>query len=590
MLSSNKTNNKSRLLMFLTRPYIFTGILLLTALLTSTALFTKLQGDDFYHQALLQTPDMALAPDDHSLFGLFTFLDGDPIRTAKMIERGYVAWWTDLESKTKFWRPVSEVTHWIDFQLWPDSPVLMHAHSIAWFLLLLIVLSTFYKRFLAPSIAMLALLLYAIDADHGLTISWISNRNAIIATTFGLLALVFHDKWRRENVHCGRWLGPLFLIIALLSAEFAIGMGAYLLAYTLFIDDKPWANRLIAMLPYGLVTIVWRLIYNSLGYGSHASSIYFDPGSHFFEFLSMAVQRFPVLLAGQLGFFPPDIFTTLHGPAALLYLLLAMTFILLIAIFAVPIILRNPQARFLASGMLLSIIPVCAPAPSSRVLLFVGIGAMGLIALIIAEWLESARPVSRLKRYAKNTWLSIVFVTHLIIAPLLLPLVCWAPVLLLAESINNIAYDLPLNANDKDKTLIFINPPIAHGATIIPLMRERAGLVNAKTIYLLASNTEQLQVRRIDDHSLNLSSVQGIYHPAADEVNLDANIGFEANQQRTFDGMKVYINAVTKDRRPQDINVIFNRPLNHEDYIFLMWSPDKGVERISISTLPYLNN
>ncbi|NRB37758.1 MAG: hypothetical protein HRU20_04730 [Pseudomonadales bacterium] len=529
---------------------------------------------------------MALTPNDHSLFGLFTFLDGNPQRTAAMVEKGYVAWWTDLHSKTQFWRPVSEISHWLDYQLWPDSPFLMHAQSIFCYVILLSVLAMFYRRFMAGSVAMLALLLYAIDADHGLTVSWISNRNAILATTFGLLALWLHDKWRRDHWSHGQWLGPIFLLLALFSAEFAIGMGDYLLAYTIFIDDSSWKSRMMAMLPYGIITVLWRITYNTLGYGSFASSIYFDPGRDLVGFLEAALSRFPVLLAGQWGFFPADIFNIFGGLAASLYVLLALLFILALLWIALPTLKNSKEARFFACGMLLSILPICAPAPSSRLLLFTGVGAMGLMALMLSQWLEKMHSINGIKRYVKNSLFGLLIFTHLLAAPILLPMVTWLPVILLADSINDIAYVIPIDKQDQEKTLVFINPPVAHGATIIPLMRERAGLINTQTTYLLASNTPLLTVTRSDEYTLNLQSDQGIYHLVSDEVNLDASIGFKVGEIRLFKGMQVLINAITADGRPSDIDVRFKQKLINEDLIFVRWSQDKGLERLSGNAFP----
>ena len=35
--------------------------------------------------------------------------------------------------KVCFFRPLSTLTHWVDYLLWPDAPILMHLQSLMWF-------------------------------------------------------------------------------------------------------------------------------------------------------------------------------------------------------------------------------------------------------------------------------------------------------------------------------------------------------------------------------------------------------------------------------------------------------------------------
>src|SRR5687767_4342080 len=39
-------------------------------------------------------------------------------------------WWASPDLKLSLFRPVSGFTHYLDYQLWPDSPLLMHLHSV----------------------------------------------------------------------------------------------------------------------------------------------------------------------------------------------------------------------------------------------------------------------------------------------------------------------------------------------------------------------------------------------------------------------------------------------------------------------------
>ena len=61
-------------------------------LLTLPSLFSGLRLDDYLHREML-TGRFSWSVNDASLFGLFSFLDGDPARMADMRERGFAQWW-----------------------------------------------------------------------------------------------------------------------------------------------------------------------------------------------------------------------------------------------------------------------------------------------------------------------------------------------------------------------------------------------------------------------------------------------------------------------------------------------------------------
>src|SRR5690606_7960320 len=86
-----------------------------------------------------------------SWFGLFSFLDGNPERTRVLMEQGMVPWWTLPEVQYAFWRPVTELTHALDYRFWPQQPVLMHLHSLVYFALVIAAAQRVLARLLPGS-------------------------------------------------------------------------------------------------------------------------------------------------------------------------------------------------------------------------------------------------------------------------------------------------------------------------------------------------------------------------------------------------------------------------------------------------------
>src|SRR5262249_13600395 len=151
----------------------------------------------------------------------FVFMDGQAAHGLARMQSGAYPWWTLPEGQVAFWRPLSALTHWIDFALWPDAPQVMHGQSLLWLGLLGAAAAALYRRIGANAggAAALAGVLYAVDHTHGFAAAWVSNRNILLAALFGVLALGAHTRWRRQGWRPGALLGPLLLLLALLSAE-----------------------------------------------------------------------------------------------------------------------------------------------------------------------------------------------------------------------------------------------------------------------------------------------------------------------------------------------------------------------------------
>ena len=69
----------------------------------------------------------------NSPVNLYGFSSGGSTRFAFQLDKGSSPWWTSDQIKTNFFRPLSSLTLAFDYSLWPDTPLLMHIHSLLWF-------------------------------------------------------------------------------------------------------------------------------------------------------------------------------------------------------------------------------------------------------------------------------------------------------------------------------------------------------------------------------------------------------------------------------------------------------------------------
>ncbi len=127
--------------------------------------------DDYHHKLLMIDSPIKLLD---SPIDMFSFFDGDPDRTTEIMDHGFFPWWTYKGIKGAFLRPLASITHWLDYILWPDTPLLMHAQSVLWYGVLAAAVAFLYRRFISVAwVAGLAALLYAIDDAHGTPVGFL---------------------------------------------------------------------------------------------------------------------------------------------------------------------------------------------------------------------------------------------------------------------------------------------------------------------------------------------------------------------------------------------------------------------------------
>ena len=130
---------------WLSHPKLPLFLVLLAVGLTFPSLWNGLCFDDNFHKIVL-LGKVPLSEHTSSPFNLFFFSDGDVRQARQGMNSGSIPWWTDEKFQVNFLRPVTSLTHWVDYQLWPDIPALMHLQSLMWFGILVALLALFYRR------------------------------------------------------------------------------------------------------------------------------------------------------------------------------------------------------------------------------------------------------------------------------------------------------------------------------------------------------------------------------------------------------------------------------------------------------------
>ena len=578
-------------------PYVSAG---LVVLLTLPALWTGFQLDDMaMRMALIEHPEAIAGPGE-----AFSFINGDLETNRQYMDLGVMPWWAAEDLRFVFLRPVTIAFHRLDYVLWPDSAPLMHLHSLLWLAALVLSVAALYRRLLSPVwIAGLATLLYAIDDAHGYPTAWLANRNALIATTLGVLALVCHDRWRRDRWRPGPWLASFYLALALFAAEFGAGTLAYLFAYVVFLEGRgeregagrstrlsdqaeaggpgrsrrfpgaPWSQRFLSLCPYAAVAAVWLIVYKVGGYGTEGSGFYVDPLRQPASFLWALFERGPVLLLGQWGLPQADVYTQLRGAEALIMWLRSMGMILLVVLLLMPLLRRSVTARFWTLGMLISLIPICATAPSNRLLFFTGIGGMALLAQFLggltdrADWLPRARPW----RWFSWGMTALLLVIHVLLAPIALPITTFiAP--LLGEPARAAALSLPDDDGFADQDLVIVSCP-DHLVFVTYMSPERMlrDLPIPRHIRALSAMPVPVEMSRMDESSLRIRYLDGPFIGPLGRLWRGPDRPVHVGQMVELEGMTAEVVEITEDGEPREVVFRFGVPLEDASLRWVLW-------------------
>jgi hypothetical protein len=538
------------------------GVAVLAALLTSPSLRTGLVFDDYFFAVVLRKLPLTL-PQKRPL-DLYRFADGDPKTARALMDTGTFAWTSDPSVRNAFLRPLSALTHVLDYAVWPRCATAMHAQSILWLALAVAGAALVYRRLLGATwIAGLAALLYAVDDAHGATVSWLANRNALVAAALGFPVLWLHDRWRKDGWRLGAWLAPALLAIDLLAGEAAIAVAAYLAAYAIHLERGAWKQRASTLAPYALVVVAWRVVYAAFGFGVVGSDLYLDPAHEPLLFLAAFPRRYPALLLGQLALPKPDsaeIYALISPSLTLAMTVFAFVVLALLALAFANLWKRDAVARFFATGLLLAAVPIAATAPGDRLLLFVGLGAMGLIAQLIAS------ATTPRERAAATFFVAL----HLVLAPVLLARKSKALEGPTPQDLVDRA--IPTDPGVATKTVVIVNPPNDGFAGAVVATRLVRGEPGPRYVLPLAGGTTALEVTRVDARSLRVRPDDGFLQFTFDRNWRRLDRPLLPGSTVELSAMTVTVLDATDDLRPQTALFRFNAPLEDSSFVWRRWN------------------
>lgn len=559
---------------------------LIGMLLVLPAMNMGLLGDDYLHWALLTGQTVNHQPG--SFFGLFTFADGNAQANQAMIDSGHLAWWANAHLRIAFWRPLAELSQWLDYRLWPDSPVLMHLHNLALYGLMILLVGKLLKALDPdrPTHTGLATVLFAGNMLHVFAVAWLASRNQMLCGLLLILTVLSYHRWRQGMGALYGVLAAVLMTVGLFSAEAGIQTAGYLGAYAIFFEAgdgtrKPLIKRLLPLLPFVIIVLVWKLIHSHLGYGSFGSPGYVDPASGAGRFAATVMLRLPVLMVAQWLGVSSVVFEQLERPIQLMYAGTASALLLgLFWLMAKLGALRTPLARFYLAGAIWSLMPACAGYPFDRLTVNADIGASGLLAIVlISVWAQRKQLVGWGAGTLKYALLLVGFI-HLVVFPIgkLGTSVMMNPLTRAGEDMAALA--LPDAAPGQHEHFLLINPPPSgESVYYFPLTRTYHHRANPDTMMALGPNNQAMTLTRVDPNALRLDVPAGYKGTVTRDVRAEP---FKAGDTVRMGEVQVTVEAVTDKGWPK--TVLFTFPtdaLQAPNWRLFAWNVD-GVRAVPV--------
>lgn len=554
---------------WLTHPRFSLHVALLAVVLAAPSLGVGWLADDYSHQLAIRGGAGLIPGFPAESWNPFKFWDGDPAHNYSIQDLGVAPWWTHPNIKAVLWRPLAVVFHHLDYTLWPDSPFLMHVQSLVWFGAVIAAVAFLYRRIGGVTWAAgLAGLLYAIDDAHAVPAAWIANRSTLLATFFGVLAILAHVRWRERGARRWAVLAVVLLALSLLAKEEGLATTAYLFAYAVVLDRASWRSRMLSLLPYALVVVIWRVAWSLAGGGLETGGLYVDPLHDPIGFAGNVWAWAPVLLLGQWAFPPPDInvLLTSNGPHPVFWYA-AIALILVCVCVMAPRLRRDRLSGFFFIGMMLSLLPICAGLAGDRLLYFVGIGAMGLI----GRFLESlkSRDVPKPGLVTRSLAAFLIFV-HGIVAPVLLPIRSAFP-FGPTSFMKQMEFRVELGPEVAQQDVILVNAPVVLFTAYLPIKRALAGEPVPRHLRVLSPSGAAVRLHRTNASTLVVQPKPSYLGPQFDRLFRMLGEPLAAGDRIVLTGVTAEVTRLDEEGRPDEVAFHFDVDLDDPSLRWFHW-------------------
>jgi hypothetical protein len=393
---------------------VWVGLFVVFAVLVELPAVTAPFATDDYDQAAMTDGEY---PGHRGPFNLYDFIDDS--NRAEIMDRGIFPWFTSPKLFVRFLRPLSSALLWGDHRLFGQNAFLPHLHSLLWWTIACVAVHTLLRQSFSSRVARIGTIVFTLAPCHSLPLAWLANREALVSSALGTMALAAYSRWREApRARLGLAAFGLF-VLALSAGEYSLGFAGYVLAIELM-RREPIGKRARGLACFALPLAVYVVAHTILGYGAYGASFYRDPLHDLPAFLRGSPQRFARLVCtAWLGVSEIWWLSVPRWTAVLIALVLATALVVPIgrALRALDEAERR-RAQWMLLGSLVCLMPALSVEPSARLLEVSMVGVSGVVALIIDRaWFPQTPDARRGAPELTGLVALVLALVHLVLAP-----------------------------------------------------------------------------------------------------------------------------------------------------------------------------
>jgi hypothetical protein len=479
---------------------------------------------------------------------------------------GMYPWWTSPNLQIHFLRPLTALTHELDYRLWPHAVWAMHLSNCVLYALIALLASGLYRELLPaqPLVAALAALMFAIDDGHATAAGWIASRSMLLASVLSLASMLLYvrARARRAPGAHARWLrlaAVSCFALSLAAAESGLATLAYLGAYALTFEKGHLVRRLATLLPELAVFAIWAAFYISGHYGAHGISMYRELNAPL-TVLREGLLDLPAWLLILLG--PSLVDSAVLQSLSVVRVIAALLCLPLLAALYVALP-RTKEQRFFALGALACLPPMFTTLPQARLLIMASFGGFGILASFLTAVAQRLDP-PRWLRVTRGTLIAL----HLVLSPLI-----FVPALGQLKLLDRPVFALTSAVPESSpRHVVLLNSPFELLNLYAWLtMFEEPQRKLPDTFAELYAGSAPVTVRRVDARTLELRPEQGWGRLPIERMLSKIADMPRPGTQLEVSAMEVVVQESAADGRPARVLFRFPTPLEHADWLFLAW-------------------
>jgi hypothetical protein len=525
-------------------------------------LLTPLLLDDYTQRAMVE----GKYPSPPGPFQLYDFIDG--ANRAVLLDRGILPWWSHPKMVMRFFRPLSSALLWFDYRVAGGNALWGHLHSFLWWALACFAVHQLVRRLFTPRVAFVAAVVFALAPCHALPLAWMANREEIVSTALGTLALAVYLRWRDEKRPRDGALSLLLFSLATLAGEYTLCFAGYVVADEVLRRRESVPRRLLGLATFALPVAVYLAVHRALGYGAFGIGYYHDPIGDAGSYLASAPRRFSVLLTtAWLGI--SDVAWLNESAWKLALLTIAGAAALVVPITRMLRELDEPRrgrALVMLAGSVLSMAPVMAVDASARLLQVPMLGVSVVVALLVehAWFADRPRPRRGAAEFTELVVLGLAFV-HFFRAPLdtflgELGTRSWAAAF--AEHVDSLA-----EKSEGKATVMVLRANLSQVIFFAPLAVERSDA--GARVRTLTLRSGRCLLRRTSARAFELvGGAGGLFPVGADDVLRDVPV--HQGERVELDGMRVTVLDMHEDGTPRRARFEFDRDLDDPSMLWVV--------------------